>query len=696
MNPEKCELAKTKLKFLGHIIDHRGIQADPDKTSAIQEMVPPRNITELQHFMGMTNQLGKFSNRLAELTQPLRQLLSKKSTWTWGPAQDQAFTRVKEELGRPTVLAMYDPEAETKLAADASSYGLGAVLLQESESTWRPVAYASRSMSETERRYAQIEKEALAITWACEKFSCYILGKKIQIETDHKPLVSLLGSKHLDTLPSRVLRFRLRLTKFTYTVSHVAGKNFYTADTLSRTPTSSPTGHDSVQEKETEYLMEINVAQLPASRSRLDEYRDAQASDPVCSAVLNYCQNGWPTKHNVPIAIKPYWKVQSEITTCSNLLLYRNRIVIPEALQTVTLQKLHQGHQGITRCRLRANYSVWWPGLSKRINDLVQKCPECRKDATSQREPLLPTKLPDYPWQRVGTDMFALKEKNYLLVVDYFSRYPEVIKMKSTTSDSIIEALKAIFSRHGVPETVVSDNGPQYSSREFHEFAKQYSYCHVTSSPHYPQSNGQAERFVKTTKKLLSNSQDPYMALLSYRTTPLPWCNITPAELLMGRKLRTNLPQLQEQLKPDWPYLEKFQQQNNKFKCKQKQNFDQRHRVRLVPQIPEGTDVWITSEKPSRSGQVTAHADHPRSYMVNTPTGQVRRNRHHLQAKPTSSLIDGDTEKPNSNTPQQTEDQRNTPSPPQQTTGEHHSTPPRLIMTRLRSGVGIRPPDRFF
>ena len=211
LNPQKCEFARTSLKFLGHIIDAQGIQADPDKTSAITEMAPPSSVPELRRFMGMANQLGKFTPNLAELTQPLRELLSKSRAWTWGLAQSSAFAAVKKELSTPTTLALYDPLAPTKVSADASSYGLGAVLLQQSGSNWKPVIYASRSMTPTERRYAQIEKEALAVTWACEKFSTYILGKHITIETDQKPLIPLLG-KSLDSLPPpRVLRFRLQL-----------------------------------------------------------------------------------------------------------------------------------------------------------------------------------------------------------------------------------------------------------------------------------------------------------------------------------------------------------------------------------------------------------------------------------------------------------------------------------------------------
>ena len=247
LNPEKCEFSRTELKFLGHIIDGSGIRADPDKTSAIHLMKPPENVPELQRFMGMVNQLGKFSPNLATLTQPLRELLSKGNTWIWGPSQEQAFAQVKEELSQPTVLTLYDPEKESKISADASAYGLGAVLLQKTDSDWKPVAYASRSMSETEQRYAQIEKEALATTWACEKFSMYVLGKKFLIETDHKPLVPLLGSKHLDSLPPRVLRFRLRLDRFNYLIEHVPGKLLYTADTLSRAPISST--EDSILEE---------------------------------------------------------------------------------------------------------------------------------------------------------------------------------------------------------------------------------------------------------------------------------------------------------------------------------------------------------------------------------------------------------------------------------------------------------------
>ncbi len=191
LNPKKCRFNQQSLKFLGHIVDSQRIRADPEKTTAIENMEMPKSVTDLRRFMGMVNQLGKFSPNIADLAQPLRVCLSTKNAWTWGPAQDKAFLEVKQELACTPILALYDPRLKTKIMSDASSFGLGAVLMQEHQEEWRPVAYVSRAMSDTERHYAQIEKEALAITWACEKFRTYLMGLTLLVETDHKPLVPL-------------------------------------------------------------------------------------------------------------------------------------------------------------------------------------------------------------------------------------------------------------------------------------------------------------------------------------------------------------------------------------------------------------------------------------------------------------------------------------------------------------------------
>ena len=179
---------------------------------------------------------------------------------------------------------------------------------------------------------------------------------------------------------------------------------------------------------------------------------------------------------------------------------------------------------------------------------------------------------------------------------------------------SVVKALKSMFARFGIPEIVVSDNGPQYSSQEFADFAKAYNFCHTTSSPHYPQSNGQAERTVKTVKKLLRDSTDPCLSLLSYRATPLPWCGVSPAELLMGRQIRSDLPQTREKLTPQWPYLSDFRACNHEFKERQKRDFDQRHRTRELPDLPDDTAVYVTTDGQPTTGRIVRSANAPRSY----------------------------------------------------------------------------------
>ena len=309
--------------------------------------------------------------------------------------------------------------------------------------------------------------------------------------------------------------------------------------------------------------------------------------------------------------------------------------------------------------------------MGQSIVKKVQNCHVCARDNVPRKEPLIVTPLPEYPWQMIGTDLFEITGEHYLLVVDYFSRYPEIARLSSTTSATVIKSLQSIFARHGIPEVVRSDNGPQYSSQEFQTFAKSYGFQLITSSPRYAQSNGQAERMVKTVKQMLKQSTHPYLALLNYRATPLPWCKRSPAELLMGRRIRTRVPRLKEQLVPSWPYLEEFRKQNDKFKAKQKRDYDKRHRVKDLDSLPNETNVWITSDGERSEGTVLGPDDSPRSYLVSTSTGTMRRNRHHLNVVPPPAIEsrDDDVE----------------PSPE-----------PSRIVTRSQTGTVVKPPERIY
>ena len=222
-------------------------------------------------------------------------------------------------------------------------------------------------------------------------------------------------------------------------------------------------------------------------------------------------------------------------------------------MQKTILGKIHEGHQGITKYRERAKQSVWWPGLRKQIEDLVEKCDKCCKESQNRVEPMILSDVPQRPQQTVGSYLFELNGSNYLLVVDYLSAF--VAKLNNTSSASIVNNLKSIFARHGIPEIVVTNNGPQYSSETFSAFADAHGFTHRTSSPIYPQSNGVSDRAVKTTKGILKKSEDQYETLLAYRSTPLSNGYI-PAELLMGRKLRTSVPVVPSSLDAQWSHFQ--------------------------------------------------------------------------------------------------------------------------------------------
>ena len=276
--------------------------------------------------------------------------------WRWRNSRIEAFQAVKKALSSSPILAFYRPDSETMVAADASSFGVGGVL--SLDGSWKPIAFASRALTTTEQRYAQIEKEALAVTWSCERFSDYLLGKTFHINTDHKPLVPLLSTKNLEELPIRVQRFKMWLMRYSFTISHVAGKSLTTADALSRAPLLKNSYDDELC-KEVQAHVDLLYRNLPASDMRIKEIKQLQEQDEVCQQLTNYCQNGWPSKTGIPHNLKPYLSVSGEITVLDGLLMRGSRIIIPLPLRPTILEKLHTSHQGISKCREKAKYSVW-------------------------------------------------------------------------------------------------------------------------------------------------------------------------------------------------------------------------------------------------------------------------------------------------------------------------------------------------
>ena len=448
----------------------------------------------------------------------------------------------------------------------------------------------------------------------------------MHVESDHKPLERILA-QNLHQAPPRLQKMMMSLQRYDLKVIYKPGNEMQLVDTLSR--------HYLPETKETlvEDLEVSDVcltAYLPISQEKYLELQQATAADPVLQSLTDTVLEGWPDgKAKLSPDLRQYWAYKDEISVIDALLFKGPKVIVPHTLQSEMLDKIHEGHLGVVKCKQRARDVLFWPGMSTQIEDKVAKCYTCSQHQRQQaKEPMIPHDPPNRPWAKIGTDLFEMNSHHYLCTVDYYSKWVEVDQLENQSSKATVNALKKHFSRYGIPDEVVSDNGPQFGAAEFAEFAKDYEFAHTTTSPHYPQSNGQIERAVQTTKNLMSKSVDINKALLSYRTTPLDAINQSPGQLMMGRRLKTTLPTTAELLRPQGQ--EEVVGKLKKVKETQKHYFD-RHCGRELESLQTG-DIVKMKHRGEWVPAVVSYKHHtPRSYVVETASGRkYRRNRRHL------------------------------------------------------------------
>ncbi|XP_064641934.1 uncharacterized protein K02A2.6-like [Lineus longissimus] len=633
----KCIVGVTEVIYVGLMLTQNGVKPNPTKVEAIIKMPHPEDKSALMRFIGMVQYFGKFIPNLSQISAPLRELLQKDTQWHWDEPQRNAIELLKQKLTEAPVLSYYDPKKELTVTADASKDGIGAALLQERH----PIAFASRALTSCEQNYAQIEKETLAATFACEKFHQYVYGRDFLIESDHKPLETIV-KKPLFKAPPRIQRFLLRLQKYNFKLVHVPGKQLIVADTLSRA--NLPGQEESDMEREVNLQVHLLISSLAVSDKKLKELQIATAQDTELQKLQETIRNGFPEhRRSLDNSLDPYWQDQDEYHVAEELVFKGNRIVVPRSLRSEMIDIIHQGHLGTEMCKRRAKELLFWPGMLTDITDKVSKCGVCQKFShKQQKEPLKPNETPTRPWQQTASDLFYFHCKDYLVIVDAYSGFFEVEMLEDTSSETVINHIKKTFARHGIPESLFTDNGPQYTSRKFKEFADKWSFIHKTSSPRYPRANGLAERTVQTVKNLLKKAkeagQDPYLALLTYRDTPRSNDMESPAQLLLGRRLRSQLPVLAEKLKTNQPDSQIVHEKLLQRKNVAKTMHDRHSRKMPYQPLKPGDQVRIQNEKVWTPGEIMAKADQPRSYHVQTSNGNVlRRNRSHMKKVPTGS-----------------------------------------------------------
>ena len=335
----------------------------------------PENVKGLQRFLGTVNYLAKFIPTLSERTASIRELLEKNTIWCLDDKHKADIDTLKKLVTAAPLLKIFNANLPTKISCDASLKGLGAVLEQQHDNIWYPVAYASRSLTSAEQNYCQLEKETLSIVFACHKFHEYVYGLKFNVYNDHLPLKSIF-KKSLIKAPPRIQRFLLRLQKYDFEMHYIKGKLLTVADTLSRASLKDTTPE--IDEHELKYFVHSIMSNYLISDTRMEQFRKETELDETLQTLKNYITNGWPSKRkDVPNNIHSYYCVKGELSIIDELILKDSRIVVPLKLRSEIKKLLHNGHLGIVKTKYRARETMYWPGMSREIEELTSNCDTC-------------------------------------------------------------------------------------------------------------------------------------------------------------------------------------------------------------------------------------------------------------------------------------------------------------------------------
>lgn len=496
---------------------------------------------------------------MSSLRGPLDQLLQKDTEFNRDSKCEEAFNRVKAILTSDQLLTHFNPELPIRVAADASQYGIGATISHIcKDGKEKVIEHASRTLTPAERNYSQIEKEGLALVYAVKKFHRMLYGRKFTLLTDHRPLLAIFSNNR--GIPvhaaNRLQRWALILLAYNFNLQYISTEKFGQADVLSRLIADYPRDEDEIviaqmkMESDLIEIMQASIQQFPVTTS---EVKKATKQDPTLSKVREFLQLGWP-KHPPSEATAKFYQKRQWLNEIDGVLIYNDRVIIPNILRQRILEYLHEGDPGMNRMKAKARQHVYWFGINEDIERFVRSCEACAQTAKMPvKATLQPWKAETQLWTRIHIDFAGpVDGEMHLIVVDAYSKWPIVFTMHSTTAQETVKALEYLVNQYGLPRVIVSDNGVQFTSQLFKQFCKQNGIDHIRSAPYHPQSNGQAERFVDTFKRALKKhkiksnvnrgSKSIGSFLFAYRSTPNASIeNKTPAELFLGRKLFTHL-----------------------------------------------------------------------------------------------------------------------------------------------------------
>ena len=606
LRKNKCEWNQAEVLYFGYIFNEKGMSADPAKIKAIKETSSPKSIAEVKSFIQMCQYNAYFIGQaggkpFSDMTAPLRRLLCKGEKFKWTRECEAAVQKLKTALVSERVMGAFSPNRETQLVVDRGPEGIAATVMQRESTSdeWQPINYTSRAKTKTEKNYSPIEGESLAIYSGILTNKMYLYGIPFTVITDHKPLPPLYNS-YKKTGPVRVERHRVRLQGFDFSVKYEPGR-YNPCDYNSRHPLPLPNYEEDekeefgVEEGTELYINAIIAEDLPdAVTLKILQYETNQ-DDTLAMLKADILKGDLSNRPEV----RPFRGVFNELSIVRSLVLRGTRIVIPEALQSDVIALAHEGHQGLTKTKQYLRTRVWFPKMDQMTQEYIDTCLPCQA-ATDRNhtEPLKPTAMPERPWQKLAMDFKGpIASKFYFfLLIDEYSRFPEVEIVTSTSAESVIPKLHRILCTHGIPEEIKSDNGPPFNGEEIKNYAKRQGFRHRLIEPEHPESNGLAENFMRMLTKVAHTAytakQDPRRAvnnyLLNYRATPHSTTGETPAEILFGRKIITKVPIMAPRCQTKIHQSVKQRDQTSKRKAKQlydKRKHSREHRLKVGDKV---------------------------------------------------------------------------------------------------------------
>lgn len=547
LNKAKCHFGEKEVAYLGHTINAGGVRPNGDKVQSILSITPPKNLQDLQSFLGMANYYRRFIDHYSTIAQPLYDLTQRNVTFTWDNAQQEAFDELRQALATCPVLQFPNPSWEFVVATDASNVGLGATLSQlDPAGDEKVIAYLSRSLTSAEKNLATIEKECLAIVWALSKWRHYLLGRHFTIFCDHKPLQWLHTMK---TDNAKLSRWAMKLGEYTFTIKHIDGCRNHAPDALSRLPPRE------LPVQAVAFDSEITPQQLAVLQSKDPELAPViyRKKHDICATTDDVQLRGISRR---------YIQLWNQLVLLDDAL-YRclpsgkKFLVLPRILRPSVITTWHeQGHVGVAATLSQLKARFYWPGMEADVQECVGGCLQCqrRKQWHQRPEPEqrpIPALRPMELWAMdfVGPLQITGKGNRYILTMcDQFTRWPEAVALPDQSANSVASAIMSkIVCTHGVPEKIVTDQGRNFESQLISHLTQLLGINKVRTTAYHPQGNGMCEKLngtlVNILSSLVNSDGDDWdacldLALWHYRTKMHSATGVTPYETVFGRTAR--------------------------------------------------------------------------------------------------------------------------------------------------------------